>query len=487
MKRIAMILLALVLLTGLLPASLAEGGRLNPPNLPAMPGGPYARPAGMVPRSSGRLETVVAPELGETGVWQAPEGSQYLFRLWLLDEEAYTYYAILDQHSLTDNTFSYTIREPGEYMLDCYISVSETSISRFDTLYFTVEDKAGVDCVASRVKDIVAQCRASVSGDYETALWLHDWIIEHAYYDLTYDYHGADSILYYGKGVCDSYSKLYQLMLQEAGLSTIRLSGTGNGGGHAWNLVKIDGKWCHVDATWDDPADGTEAGISGYETHDYFGLNDALMALDHGFESSIACTTLDNYYIKREGTYKLWIDHIWSSLEQAFLSGMTTFDVNTRGRIMAGNGWYYSDPNYVNQHMTIVNAIMSEEDWRFKGGRTVRAAFTYDTEQYILHYDLTVDGVDLVLPDSLTVIGESAFENGAAIYGIRLPESAERIEARAFSGCGALTWVVIPADSVAIDSAAFDGVPEGFIIVCNPDSSASAFASSKGIAQMPLE
>lgn len=27
---------------------------------------------------------------------------------------------------------------------------------------------------------------------------------------------------------------------------------------HAWNLVRIDGDWYHVDVTWEDPGDSSE-------------------------------------------------------------------------------------------------------------------------------------------------------------------------------------------------------------------------------------
>lgn len=37
----------------------------------------------------------------------------------------------------------------------------------------------------------------------------------------------------------------------------MEVSGEGNGvggwGGHAWNKIKLDGEWYHVDVTWEDP------------------------------------------------------------------------------------------------------------------------------------------------------------------------------------------------------------------------------------------
>ena len=40
---------------------------------------------------------------------------------------------------------------------------------------------------------------------------------------------------------------------------------------HAWNMLKIGGKWYHVDVTWDDPV----WDILGRVRHEYFMLSDA--------------------------------------------------------------------------------------------------------------------------------------------------------------------------------------------------------------------
>ena len=37
----------------------------------------------------------------------------------------------------------------------------------------------------------------------------------------------------------------------ELGIDCRLITGLGNGGGHAWNIVKLDGKYYNVDATWD--------------------------------------------------------------------------------------------------------------------------------------------------------------------------------------------------------------------------------------------
>ncbi|RSX53270.1 transglutaminase [Bifidobacterium goeldii] len=82
-----------------------------------------------------------------------------------------------------------------------------------------------------------------------------------------------------GKGVCMSYAYAYQLLGKAAGLDTRVVSGSVSGysTSHAWNYVKIDGKWLVIDATWDD--DGNTAGTKYQlkdksEVTDHFAFND---------------------------------------------------------------------------------------------------------------------------------------------------------------------------------------------------------------------
>lgn len=64
-----------------------------------------------------------------------------------------------------------------------------------------------------------------------------------------------------GKGVCEDYSMLFQAMCSAVGIKSVYITGKTrtnpskigyfpNRSKHAWNAVKIDGKWFLVDATW---------------------------------------------------------------------------------------------------------------------------------------------------------------------------------------------------------------------------------------------
>ncbi|SDZ81072.1 Putative cell wall binding repeat-containing protein [Oribacterium sp. KHPX15] len=64
-----------------------------------------------------------------------------------------------------------------------------------------------------------------------------------------------------GKAVCQGYAEAFQELCESAGLST-RIVSNSN---HAWNLVKLDGQWYHVDITWaDDDTKGYKGLDKGY-------------------------------------------------------------------------------------------------------------------------------------------------------------------------------------------------------------------------------
>lgn len=77
-------------------------------------------------------------------------------------------------------------------------------------------------------------------------------------------------------GVCQNYAELFQAMCTRAGIPCILVTGMGNGGRHAWNMVYVDGRWLYVDCTFDDPVSSTP--ILG---HDYCMVGPEVMVISH--------------------------------------------------------------------------------------------------------------------------------------------------------------------------------------------------------------
>ncbi len=152
------------------------------------------------------------------------------------------------------------------------------------------------DTIEDAIQIIISQLREEgITGEWESALWLHDWLVNNANYDYTYTWYDPEGVLIYGTGVCQSYAIAFSELLNEMGIENTIVSSQEMD--HAWNLVKIGGEWCHIDCTWDDP------GIGGLENHTYFGMNDGLIARDHIWDrnSYTNSASLQNYYPIRNG------------------------------------------------------------------------------------------------------------------------------------------------------------------------------------------
>lgn len=53
---------------------------------------------------------------------------------------------------------------------------------------------------------------------------------------------------------CEGYAKAMQYLCDLSGIESMVVIGTSESGtSHAWNVVKVDGKWYNLDTTWDDP------------------------------------------------------------------------------------------------------------------------------------------------------------------------------------------------------------------------------------------
>ena len=156
-----------------------------------------------------------------------------------------------------DFTFDFTAS--GTYRIYFYFMDNDRNDPQNDkgiyylrtTAEVTVNDAARPS-VTQIVNDAVDLCRQETDGsEYDMALWLHDWTLDQLEYDHSLNWCSAESGLTRHQGTCESYQRIYSKLLDAAGIANGRVTGNG----HTWNAVKIDGKWCQMDLTWDDTSD----------------------------------------------------------------------------------------------------------------------------------------------------------------------------------------------------------------------------------------
>lgn len=104
--------------------------------------------------------------------------------------------------------------------------------------------------------------------DEQKARAIFRWVTSHVNYDLegyrsgVSEPSGADETLKKRSAVCEGYSNLFEALASKAGLECATIHGFAKGAGyhvgasfsgapnHAWNAVRIEGRWRLVDCTW---------------------------------------------------------------------------------------------------------------------------------------------------------------------------------------------------------------------------------------------
>lgn len=161
------------------------------------------------------------------------------------------------------------------------------------------------------LSSIVAEAN-TISDDYEKVKFVHDYIIEFNTYDYE-AYELGDAIdaeadacvssaygaLVSGEVMCAGYARAFDLVMHKLGYESIFVSGTADGGSHAWNLLLLGDGFYHLDLTWDD-LDGDPAEVR----YNYFCLTDEEISVTHtvdeGYFYPEATATEYNFFIKEE-------------------------------------------------------------------------------------------------------------------------------------------------------------------------------------------
>jgi hypothetical protein len=158
-----------------------------------------------------------------------------------------------------------TISDRGEVSLDISYLYTEEQMNKIN------------DKINELTKELITD--SSIS-DYDKIKIIHDYIINNTKYDVERNEKGnskytsyiAIGPLFDGYATCNGYTDVMALFLTKLNIDNFKVvttpeEVTDTSTGHVWNAVKLDGKWLHLDLTWDDPVsnDGKD-----YLYHTYF-------------------------------------------------------------------------------------------------------------------------------------------------------------------------------------------------------------------------
>ncbi len=231
------------------------------------------------------------------------------------------------------------------------------------------------------VEEIVSQIDEDWS-DLEKILFINDYLAVHYQYDLrvyansklaNYD---AYSFFRDGTGVCQAYYHACRALLDACGIpSTYGQSDRAN---HIWNVVQLNGKWYHLDVTWNDPT----SDLLGRAKHSYF-LNSTANLLSREPERSdwicgeaISCTdsTYNNYYWKNVNASYVCLGGKWYYSDNEAIR--VTEDVRTAGTTVIKHGQWHIPGNANSYWVGSYSGLGTYQGW-----------LIYNTEGNVMGYD----------------------------------------------------------------------------------------------------
>ncbi len=223
----------------------------------------------------------------------------------------------LDKEEMSQLYEAFLMDNPQFFFLDRVYSLEgheKDGEAVYDTLLvrFTLSLKnrqAAIQELNEVVTDIVSQC-PNTDDEYEIEKFFYDHLIDSCTYDkdaansnssMYEESYSAYGALVEGRAVCEGYAKAMQLLLHRASITATVVMGQSleDRESHMWNLVKINGAYYYIDATWDDN--------DSFPQYTYFNITlDALQRthrLDESPLTDILCDEVTDNYFVRNDTY----------------------------------------------------------------------------------------------------------------------------------------------------------------------------------------
>lgn len=217
-------------------------------------------------------------------------------------------------NSLTSQLFELAVQHTGkgnegDYILwhcqgwDVSAGWSSNSNGGFDLnmtyMVSYLSDAAQEEKVDQAEAEAFQKLKLSGQSDYQKIKAIYDYICE----NVSYDYTNLDDDTYIQKytayaalidktAVCQGYASLLYRMALNAGVDARVISGDA-GGPHAWNIVRLNGKYYNLDSTWD----------AGRENYSYF-LKSMKAFSDHERDEDYSSSEFTEAYPMAESDYQ---------------------------------------------------------------------------------------------------------------------------------------------------------------------------------------
>ncbi len=198
------------------------------------------------------------------------------------------------------------ILESGEYLaiqLNFILSDNYYVIRKYLHDEEIPDDRPKAKEIYEVIKSVIDTEISKYITDFEKEIAVHDYIVKNCVYG--YPQNEADAYTSYGvlvshTGVCDGYAEAFFMFMSCLGIECDIVVGDTSEGLHAWNMIKLDNEWYHIDLTWDDSLPD----MGAYAKHTYVNVDDDTMSGSHTWKEQFynRCDA-DKYHFYKKNFY----------------------------------------------------------------------------------------------------------------------------------------------------------------------------------------
>lgn len=201
---------------------------------------------------------------------------------------------------------------------------------KIDAYYLTTPKQEKM--IQNKIKQIVKNNHLNKMTDFEKVYFVNQYLAQHVKYSsqATDGGHSAYAALFDHKAVCQGYALAAYRLLKEAGVETKYITGKVHGQNHAWNKVKVNGKWYNLDITWNDPM--PDRG-DRYRLN-YFLISDQQLAKDHTwkYRSENKATSKKYEFLMHAQAFTIKKDVLYYTLQGHF--NLYKWDMNKNKKVI---------------------------------------------------------------------------------------------------------------------------------------------------------
>ncbi len=224
---------------------------------------------------------------------------------------------------------SYTIEAYADIKSDVFRYQIAIENDKIDKLSKTDQE------ICNTIQSVINVSIKDDMTDYEKVKTIHDFIINTCAYDTSNEdpYQLPESsfriegVILKEVAVCLGYAETFELFMNLLDIENKFVVGDADGISHAWNMVKLNGNWYHVDTTWDDP---TMASGEQQLRYNYFLITDEQISADHVWKrwDYPECNSEDLMYkVYEEGGILSTVDEYSAKFTELYNKGLKNITI----------------------------------------------------------------------------------------------------------------------------------------------------------------